>query len=348
MVTVKEVAEHAGVSPATVSRVINGAENVSLSIRERVQNSIKELGYFPNNAARSLVRRQAGSIAILMRNLHSPFFTDLIRGIEDEAFSVSRNVFFCSLGKEQQYRDQYIQFLTNGVSDAIILYGSLFSDRPIIEHLCSVNFPFLLIENNFQSLPVNQFLVNNLEGARHGVEYLIRKKHTRIAHFMGDPNKKVNLERFNGYTQAMQNNGLIIRDDYLRSIFTDYDLAYKAAQELMRQPEHVRPTAIFCSSDRIAARAIMGILDMGYKVPEDMSVMGFDNQRLPDEDYTGPRITGIRQPLYEMGLESIRTIADILDGKIQQPVTKTYDTELVECETVCEPRCEGSSPTVSE
>lgn len=339
MVTVKEVAEHAGVSLATVSRVINGAKNVSPPIRARVQASIKDLGYFPNNAARSLVRRQAGSIAILLRNLHSPFFTDLIHGIEDEAFSVKRNVFFCSLGKDQQYRDEYIQFLTNGVSDAIILYGSLFSDRPIIEHLHSVNFPFLLIENNFRSLPVNQFLVNNQEGARRGVEYLISKGHTRIAHFMGNPNKEINLERFNGYTQALQENGLIIHDDYLCNIFNDYNLAYKTAQELMRQPPALRPTAIFCSNDRIAARAIMGILDLGYQVPRDMSVMGFDNQRLPepDEDYTGPRITSVRQPLYEMGKDSIRVITDILDGKTQQHVTKTYGTELVEHATVCEP-----------
>lgn len=348
MVTVKEVAEHAGVSLATVSRVINGAKNVSPAIRERVQSSIKELGYFPNNAARSLVRRQAGSIAILMRNLHSPFYTELIRGVEDGAFSVKRNVFFCSLGKEQQYRDQYIQFLTNGVCDAVILYGSLFSDRPIIEHLHSVHFPFLLIENNFQTLPVNQFLVNNQEGSRRAVEYLIGKNHTRIAHFMGDPNKKVNLERFNGYTQAMHDSGLIIHDEYLRNIFSDYDLAYDIAQELMRQPEDVRPTAIFCSSDRIGARAIMGILDMGYKVPQDMSVMAFDNQRVPDDDYSGPRITSIRQPLYEMGRDSIFTITDILDGNTPQPVMKTYGTELVEQDTVCEYRAAVRPSTAQE
>lgn len=337
MVTVKDVAKHADVSLATVSRVINGVPNVSPAIRERVQSSIKTLGYFPNNAARSLVRRQAGSIAILLRNLHSPFYTELIRGIEDGAFSAGRNVFFCSLGKEQQYRDQYIQFLTNGVSDAIILYGSLYTDQPIIEHLHSVNFPLLLIENNIQTLPVNKFLVNNQDGARSAVEYLISKKHTRIAHFMGDPNKKVNLERFNGYTYAMQKSGLIIRDDFLHNIFSDYDLAYHAAQDLMRQPEDIRPTAIFCSNDRIAAKAIMGIQDMGYRVPQDMSVVGFDNQRLCDDDYSGPRITSIRQPLYEMGLESIRTITAILDGEIHPPVTRTYETQLVELDTVCAP-----------
>lgn len=337
MVTVKEVAKHAGVSLATVSRVINGAENVSPAIREKVQYAIKELGYFPNHAARSLVRRQSGSIAVLLRNLHSPFYMDLIRGFEQGTQQTRRNIFFCSLGRDQSFRDQYIQFLTGGVSDAIILYGSLFSDQPIIEHLQSIRFPFLLIENNFQSLTVNQFLVNNQEGAQSAVNYLVSKGHTRIAHFMGDPNKKVNLDRFTGYTQAMQNNGLLIRDDYLCNIFSDSQIAYQTAQEIMRRPAETRPTALFCCSDRIAANAIMGITDLGFRVPQDISVIGFDNQRLPDERYNGPRITGICQPLYQMGLDSIKTITDILDGKLQQPITRMYDTTLMEYDTVCPP-----------
>ena len=337
MVTVKEVAKHAGVSLGTVSRVINGAQNVSPAIRERVQDSIKTLGYFPNNAARSLVRRQSGSIAILLRNLHSPFFTDLIRGFEDGMHQTKRNIFFCSLGKDQQFRDQYIQFLTGGVADAIILYGSLFTDQPMIEHLQAINFPFLLIENNSPSMKVNQFLVKNHEGARSAVDYLVSKGHTRIAHFMGDPNKKVNLDRFTGYTQAMQDNRLHIHQNDLCHTMSDADTAYRLAQDIMRRSPGDRPTAIFCCSDRIAASAIMGITDMGFRVPQDISVIGFDNQRFPHENYTGPRITGICQPLYQMGLDSIKTITDILDGKLTAPVTSLYDTTLQEYETVALP-----------
>ncbi|MFT4004698.1 MAG: LacI family DNA-binding transcriptional regulator [Lacrimispora sp.] len=336
MVTVKEVAKHAGVSLATVSRVMNGASNVSPSIKEKVINSVNELGYFPNNAARSLVNRQAGSIAVLLRNLHSPFFTELIRGMEEAAFSVNRNVFFCSLGKEQEYRDQYIRFLTNGISDAIILYGSLFSDKQIIEHLCSLKFPLLLIENNFQSLPVNQFLVNNFDGSKKGVEYLIGLGHRRIAHFMGDANKQINLERFNGYTQAMQENGLQIHTKDIYHISNDYELAYQMAQEIMEQPPEERPTAIFCSSDRIASRAIMGVLDKGYRIPEDISILGYDNQLFHDQNYSGPKITTIKQPLYEIGRDSILAVTKLLDEKPKQRISKIYETELVKGGTVCE------------
>lgn len=338
MITVKEVAKHAGVSAATVSRVINGANNVSPEIRKRVKESIKTLGYFPNNAARSLVLRHAGSIAVLLHNLHSPFYSDLIRGIEDGSESCGRDVIFCSLGKNQEKRDHYIQFLTNGTSDAIILYGSMFSDQPIIEHLYSVNFPFLLVENNFQSLPVNQILIDNVEGARNAVEYLIDEGHSRIAHFMGSPNKKVNLERFNGYTQAMQKHGFPIEEDYIKNIFTDDDLAYRMAQELMQQPAGMRPTAVFCSSDRIASKAIQGILDLGFSVPADISVVGFDNQLTYDTSYKGPLISSVKQPLYEIGKDSIQYLAKILDGEQQTPFSKVYKTELVKLDTVAPPK----------
>ncbi|MDO4306577.1 MAG: LacI family DNA-binding transcriptional regulator [Eubacteriales bacterium] len=336
MLTIKDVAKHAGVSVSTVSRVINNVENVSPEIQQKVQFSIKELGYIPNNAARSLVQRQTNAITVLLRNLHSSYFSELIRGMEEAAFSSGRNVLFYSLGKDPAYRDQSIQFLTNGVSDAIILYGPLYTDQPVIEHLYSINFPFLLIENNFQSPKTNQFLVKNYEGAYSAIEYLFSKKHRRIAYFMGNPNKKVYLDRFNGYTTAMADIGLVIHDGYLSTIY-DSKQAYEAAQKIMRQPKETRPTAIFCCNDQVAAYAIMGITDMGYQVPKDISVLGFDNQKLPLDNYTGPRITCVRQPLYEMGRDSIFAINDILDGVAKLPLVRSYDTNLAEYGTVCEP-----------
>jgi len=339
MITIKDVAKEAGVSLATISRVINGAENVSPEIRSRVQEAIKKLGYFPNNAARSLVKRQSGAIAVLLRDLHSPFYTDLIKGFEDGAAETKHNVVFCSLGRDQDTRDRYMQYLTNGIADAIILYGSLFSDQPIIEKLYESKFPFLLIEHDYDTLPLNEFLINNLEGARSAVEYLIEKKHVRIAHFMGDPNKKVNLERFNGYTQIMQQHGIPIQPDFIKNIFKDYSLARQYAAGFMKQPVAQRPTAIFCSNDRIASAAIQGIMDAGGSVPADMSVIGFDNQKILMNDYRGPSITSVKQPLYQIGYDSIHSLIDILEGKSDiQPVHRIYDTELIVQDTVAECR----------
>ena len=340
MVTVKEVAQRANVSPATVSRVINAAHNVSPEIKERVLQAIKDLNYFPNHAARSLVRRQAGAIAVLLRNLHHPYYIDLIRGFEASAAESARSIIFCSLGNEQDYRDRYIQFLTNGISDGIILYGSLFSDRPIIEHLSSVQFPFLLIENNFEHLGLNQVLVNNMDGAKHAVEYLIKKGHKRISLFMGDPNKKVHLERFNGYTQTMQKFGLPIAEDSIKNIYMNYSAAFNIARDMMKQDKAKRPTAVFAINDRVATQIIMGVQSMGFSVPEDLSVIGFDSQRLFDDGYKGPAITSIKQPLFEIGRDSINILTGILEGTVTTPFSKTYETQLIEGETVSAPHDE--------
>ena len=332
MKTIKDVAAYSGVSLTTVSRVVNGSDKVSPKTKAKVDQAIKELGYFPNNAARSLVKKQTDSIAILLRNIHDPFFTDLIRGIEDASASLGRNIIFCSPGKDEKVRDRYIEYLTNGISDAIILYGSLFTDKAMVEHLQEVGFPFLLIENNFQMMPVNQFLIDNVAGARDAV---IRHNHKRIAHVMGNPNKKVILERLNGYIETMQDNGLLIQDYYIQNTLSDSTLSLPKFREMMNRPEGERPTAIFCSNDKIAMMVINELMESGFKVPEDVSVVGFDNLNTYGFSYRGPRITSIRQPLYQIGYDSIISIDGVLQGSVQTPINRFYPTTLEEHETVC-------------
>lgn len=334
MTTIKDVAQYSGVSLTTVSRVINGSEKVTPKTKAKVDQAIKELGYFPNKAARSLVTKQADSIAIMVRSLHDPFFNELIHGIEDASTHLNRNVIFCSPGKNEKIRDRYIEYLTNGISDAIILYGSLFSDKAMIDHLYKVNFPFLLIENNFQTMPVNQFLIDNVNGAKQAVEYLIQRGHRRIAHVMGNPNKKVILERFSGYTDTMQANGLLIRDYYIQNTLDDSTLSMTQFEAMMRQPVSERPTAVFCSNDKLAIQVIRTLENLGFSVPEDMSVIGFDNLTSYDLSYRGPRITSIQQPLYQIGYDSIMAIDHILKGNSDVLINKTYSTMLIEHETV--------------
>ncbi len=340
MVTVKDVAKHAGVSLGTVSRVLNGAKNVSPKTRELVEGAIRDLGFFPNSAARSLARRSIGTIAVLLRNLHSTFYNDLIRGFEDGMQKEKRNVFFCSLGSDQVTRDSYIQCLTGGMADAIIIYGSLYSDQPMIERLLSIHFPFLLIENNFQSMEVNQFLINNKKGAEEGINHLIGQGHRRIAHFMGDLNKKVNTDRFAGYTEAMQKHSLPIQDGFLFNIYKDYPQAGIIACRLMELPVDQRPTAIFCSNDLIAAHAIVALQKAGYQVPRDISIVAFDDQPHPFDTYDGPRITSVSQPLYQIGSDSIHALAQLLDGTETGLIHRTYETKLVLHDTVAPPPCE--------
>lgn len=334
MKTIKDVARLSGVSLTTVSRVVNGSEKVTQKTRDKVNKAIQELGYFPNNAARSLVKKQTDSIAVLLRNIYDPFFSDLICGIEDASLELGRNVIFCSLGKDERIRDRYIEYLTNGISDAIVLYGSLFSDKAMIEHLYNVHFPLLLIENNFQTLPLNQFLIDNVEGAKDAVSYLIRRGHKKIAHVMGNPNKKVILERFSGYTEAMQENGLTIHSSYIQNTLNNSVLSLAQFKEMMESQD--RPTAVFCSDDKLAIQVINVLNQLGFAVPKDVSVVGFDNLKSYDHSYRGPRITSVQQPLYEIGRDSILSLDKILKGETSEPISKSYKTVLAEHETVAD------------
>ncbi len=331
--TIKDVARVANVSVATVSRVINNRNNVSSEVKATVEKTIQDLGYIPNNAARTLVKKQTDTIAVLLRSLHSPFFSEFIHGIDDAAKELNRNIIYCSLGEQTSTRDRYIKYLTNGVADGIIIYGSLFSDKEMIEQLQRVKFPFLLIENNFQSMHVDQFLVDNLGGAKKAIEYLIHLNHRNIAYFVGNPNKKVILERQTGYLEAMQENGVLIRDYYIQYVANSGEKIKNQVAELMDKEQEERPTAIFCSSDKIAIKVIKALFDMGYNVPKDVSVVGFDNITSYDISYDGPKITSIKQPLYEMGYDSIMKINDRLLGS-EQLISKEYKTTLTKLESV--------------
>ena len=216
----------------------------------------------------------------------------------------------------------------------MILYVTLYTDRPIIDNLTASKFPFLLIENNFEGTKVNQILINNYDGARNAIQYLVSKGHRRIFLFMGNPNKKVNIERLNGYQAGMEEAGLSVTPENIINIFGDSNQAYTMAQALMDMPEDKRPTAIFITSDKIAIKVISGIMDKGFSVPDDISVMSFDSQNHFEEEYKGPLLTGIKQPLYEVGYESLVAISDIMDGKVKPPYSKTYETSIQIGETV--------------
>ncbi len=335
MATIKDIAREAGVSLATVSRVINHMNNVSDEVRERVEEVIVRLGYNPNNAARSLAKRKTNTIGVIVNNLHDPFFHDLIKGFEYGAQNTSYNVVFCSvLGGDVDMKERYIKYLTNGVVDAVVLYGSYLSDERIINYLKDSNVNYALIENDIEELNCNKLLIDNYNGSRNAVEYLISRGHRNIAYICGNPNKKVSVERLNGYLDAMHKNNLNISDGFIQYTNADYHSGYEKMEYLMSL-QTKRPTAVYCADDAIASKAVMAALDMGIGIPEQVSIMGFDNQTVLPDGYKGPGITSVAQPLYEIGVESIQLLARQLDDKdSSEMIRKVYDTYIVEGETV--------------
>lgn len=329
--TIKEVALHSGVSIATVSRVINGSTGVRPQVYERVRQSVKELGYNPNRAARALVSKVTTSIGVVLNNLHDPFFYDLIRGFEDGAKETNYNVIFCSTPSgASREKERYVKYLTNGVVDGVITYGSYISDEPLLHYLeRETTCEHIIIENTISEVDCNELLVDNIMGARQAVMHLYELGHHNIAHICGDLNRKVFSERLNGYMKAMQSVALPIHVDYIQHATSDYNSGYSCMEQLLDLEEP--PSAVFCCDDVMACHAIQAILDRGLRVPEDISIVGFDNQRvLPTLGEGQPTITTIEQPLYDIAKDSILMMAKRLSNKgNSEPIHKMYSTELV-------------------
>ncbi len=335
MVTIKEIARRSGVSQATVSRVLTNSRPVQMELRERVMEVARELGYVPNTAARALVTRRTDAIGVVVNNLHDPFFHDLIRGFEAGASETDYNVVFCSaMGREMQRKQRYVRYLSNGVVDGIILYGSYNFDETLVRELHATGFPFFLIESYVEGVQTNNFLIDNEDGVYNAVRYLHRHGHRRIAYIAGRQEKRVCVERLNGYYRAMKDLCLKVPAEYVRYIEDGCSDGRPLMARLLELPAHVRPTAVLCYDDAVASYAIRCALERGLRVPQDISVMGFDNQTIPPNGYKGPAITSVSQPLYEIGFDSIIMLSQVLRGEQEGVVTKHYRTHIAEKESV--------------
>ena len=340
MSTIKDVARLAGVSPATVSRITSGATNVNPETRKRVLDVIQQLSYSPNSAARALAMRRTGAVGILLNRMEDPFYYDLIRGFSDGSTHNDITAVFCTY-KDRDTQNHYVDYLTNGVIDGIIIYGSYFLDKEIILRLEGMRFPLLVIESPFDDFPSNRILIDNYGGVFQAVEYLAQLGHNRIAFIGGNVNKRNSIERSDGYFSAMQKYGLPIRRDYVHNLYDDdYSAGFDSMKQILALGKE-KPTAVVCGDDAIASYAILAAQQEGIRVPDDISVIGIDDQKIMPFKYTGPDITTLRQPLYEIGFESIGILKSCIEQKSgDSPSVKVYKTELLVHESVAPPSLE--------
>lgn len=357
MATIKDVAERAGLSTTLVSRYLNGRKGVSPVSREKIQLAIKELNYRPNGIARSLVLQKTQSIGIVLDNLWAPFAARLISGLEQGAGDFDQeneyNVMFCSSNGDMGKKKRHISFLTQGRVDGIIIYGSLTTDDTLIRELADSTFPFLLIENDVDDVNVDKVMIDNAEGAYRATEYLIKQGHRRIMHMAGNMNLKITLERMNGYLRALQayqipiHSDLIIHptfdptvehpsaDSNLRGDRTYYNVGYREMKKLIEAGN--LPDAIFFATDISAFGAIQAMEEAGIRVPEDISVIGFDDENPADYECACKPITTMRQPLYDLGYIGIKRLLTTLNHPEQSPEKIVLHAKLMERDS-CAPR----------
>lgn len=317
MSTIFDVARIAGVSRSTVSRVLNDQAGVSDDARARVLKAIEELNYQPNFAARALKRQKADTVGLIIpASFRQPtnneprgyYLTEIIRGAYNVISEQRQVLALLDDGGTVDYYDRLIQ---QRQVDGILMVD-INLEEPLLAHFAQGNFPFVVIGNPADP-GVACVDVDNYGSAQRVVRYLHRLGHTHIAIISGPAERLASRDRLAGYRTIMRQLGLPLNDAHQ----VNGDFSEGSGRQAMEELLHVRPrpTAVFATNDRMAIGAIRAAVTNGLRVPEDISIVGFDD--IPIAPYLNPPLTTLRQPLYDLGGEAARLLLSMTDGSIE-------------------------------
>lgn len=315
-VTIKDIAKRAGVSVTTVSRALNDYKDIRPETRERILRIAEELNYRPNAVARSLVMKKSQTIGLIISELtrsrtgHDLTF-NIICGVNDRATEAGYDLVLSTTDPSRQEQVPYMELCRRRQLDGVILMG-MRTDDPYLKEVVESSVPCVLIDVPLVGDKCGHVTLDNERGARMAVEHLIAEGHREIGMINGHAQAFVSLERLNGYRNALKEAGIEYRPE--KVYFGDFEEA--SGREgirhlLSRFPEM---TAVFCASDTMAIGAIRELKDLGRRVPEDISVMGFDDIELAS--FVTPALSTVSQPVYEFGRKAVDLLIRMFDGEI--------------------------------
>lgn len=305
MATIKEVAKLAGVSVATVSYVFSGARSVRVQTEERVRDAAKHLGYLPNAAARALATKSGRILAVLVSDIGNPFFAPVFRGIESQARSAGYTVMIADTQEDPEREDDYLQRFARHYVDGLIVSPSSEGSAPS-PALDRWHRNVVVINRRLPSVHADFVATDNQRGAYELTRHLLERGHTSVALIAGDCSLSTHRERFEGYREALQSAGLELNDDLLKHVGTTAAAAYEATRELFRFRWSDRPTALFATSGIHATGAYQAALELGLRIPQDLSFVAFD--RADWMTLVTPPITTVEQPAYDIGRLSAKLL----------------------------------------
>jgi LacI family transcriptional regulator len=310
MSTINDVAKRAGVSTMTVSRVINNSGYISQETQERVEKAIAELGYVPNALARSLRFKQTKTIALVLTDITNPFFTTIARGVEDAASENGFTVMYCNTDESVAEENEYLQTLLQKQVDGVLLVPAG-SSNDTVTYLQERNTPVVVLDRHVSDVRVDTVRGESLQGAYILTRHLLDLGHRRIAVLSGPVEISTARDRVEGYRQAFAEAGLDIDPGWVMQGRFVQDSGYQMAQQVLALSP--RPTAIVASNNFIAIGAYHALRSAGIRIPEDISLVTFDD--LPAPLVLEPFLTAIDQPAYDMGFRATQLLLARLAGE---------------------------------
>ncbi|HIC95890.1 TPA: LacI family transcriptional regulator, partial [Candidatus Bipolaricaulota bacterium] len=303
-VTIREVAKRAGVSITTVSRVLTGnAKNhMRPETEERVLQAIRELDYSPNKYARALKRQRTGVIGVLAPDISNPFFSRLLRGVENVAYRHDYLVLTCDAENSLEKENRYIELLIEERVEGVILISAAPRNEEA-ERLLRKGIHLVMADRRLENIEAPVVIADDFKAGYILTKYLLGLGYREIGFIQGPLNLSTARDRFRGFLRAMEEEGVEVHDRCFKEADYTFEGGYRAAQEILNGR---LPQAIIAANDLMAIGAIRALEDNGFSVPQDIGIAGFDN--IPLAALAKPRLTTIAIPAYEMGQEAMEML----------------------------------------
>ncbi len=332
-VDIYTIAEHAGVSKSTVSRVLNNKDDVSETTREKVMEVIKNLNYKPNSSAKGLASQKTKTVGLVVSEITNSFFSMFVKGAEDKAMEENYNIMLANSNWVVEEELKCIRIFEEGRVDGILKISGggdeLLNDY--LNSLANKEMPLIVVDRKMDNENIPKVNVDNIDGAYKGTKYLLGLGHKKIAFVKGDDiaASDASIDRVKGYQKALSESNI----DYqvIEPGFFDREDAFTATENIIKN--HPEITAIFYASDMMAVGGLKALKKAGFKVPEDISVLGFDDIELAS--IIDPALSTLSQPRYKMGYLGMKKLIDKLEGKPKEVYEEDiiFELELIERES---------------
>lgn len=309
---IKQIAKAAGVSVATVSRVMNHPETVAPATREKIERVMKDAGYTPNWFAQGLNFNKTKTIGIVIPHMLHTSYMEVAGGVEEVARMKGYITFMCNVEKDPKMEREYIsQLITRRVDGIILMFSSL--DEQLLSRIEAENVPVVLIGEHQENSRASSVKVDCRAGAAEMTAHLLEVGHRSIAFLMGGDPQQETREMLIGFKNVLKANGLEADDDLIIHTDNSIEAGYISGKKLISRG---LPDAVFATSDEIAYGALDAFRDSGYRIPEDVAVTGFGNNRM--SNLIEPKLTTVELPFRKMGIYGARILFDMIDGDAKE------------------------------
>ncbi|WP_340400167.1 LacI family DNA-binding transcriptional regulator [Paenibacillus sp. FSL H8-0079] len=322
--TIYDIAREAGVSIATVSQVINGKGKISEKRRAEIMEIMERLHYQPSAIAAALTGKQTYTLGLLVPDISNPYFAELARAVEDRSRQLGYSVVICSTDNKDERVERYLNLLQQKRVDGMMI-GTGIDNAEILSPLLQQSIPVALIARHMPSLSVHTVTIDDILGGRLAAEHLLELGHTRVA-VLSEPSKvSSSQERVHGFRETLIKAGYTLEPNQIRESAADLSSAKKEALLLLGEIDH--PTGLFCCNDIQAIGALQAAKELGLRVPEDVSIIGFDNTILAS--VTSPPLTTVAQPIEDLGHRAVDLLIEELKDERKEPQKIVLKPELV-------------------